>query len=340
MQLSQQFIYFIRVILEIISLAIDAFDIVFYSAFSAILGISARRTVEPSTSALIITGASSGIGRYLALRFAQRGYTVYSTVRNEKDAISLREEWMNIGGRGEIVVVLLDVTDENQMQQVHTFIREDIYQRGVKLQGLINNAGTFATVVTAVANHRHQQEVFHVNYFAVLRLCQTFLPLLSLHSGRIINIGSGSAYFPMKLYGLYAGSKAALRATTETLGLECAAVGVSVSLVEPGAIETRMTRAWDDDVPMETDPNSHVIEGEAVETYQALSEMCSAQRRQIKRLANIFCASPRMLMYPIIHALEGRYPLSHYYPGVDAKAARLGRHILTDNMWSILMKKQ
>ncbi|PRP73975.1 hypothetical protein PROFUN_16539 [Planoprotostelium fungivorum] len=91
-----------------------------------------------------------------------------------------------------------------------------------------------------------------------------------------------------------------------------------------------MTRAWDDDIPMETDSNSHVIEGEAVETYQALSEMYSAQRRQIKSLAKIFCASPRMLLYTIIHALEERYPLSHYYPGVDAKAARLGRHTLTD----------
>ncbi|PRP73976.1 hypothetical protein PROFUN_16540, partial [Planoprotostelium fungivorum] len=96
-----------------------------------------------------------------------------NAVRNNITALKITNQERSRREKEEtdVATIRLDVTDENQMQQVHTFICEDIIYQ------------------STVANHWHQQEVFYVNYFA----------FLSLHSGRIINIGSGSAYFPRSL---------------------------------------------------------------------------------------------------------------------------------------------
>jgi NAD(P)-dependent dehydrogenase (short-subunit alcohol dehydrogenase family) len=180
---------------------------------------------------VLVTGASSGIGRATALHLAAGGHHVYAGVRKQADA-PVPER----GTAGEVTPVLLDVTDEAQIAAAADAIAAHV--AGTGLAGLVNNAGTgvFGPLeILPVAQFRRLMEV---NVTAQLTVTQAFLPMLRQAHGRIVMIGSIGARFTPPFVGPLAASKSALATMGAALRQELAPWDIRVVLIEPASIRT------------------------------------------------------------------------------------------------------
>src|SRR5579872_7366170 len=184
--------------------------------------------VDPPTSAVVVTGASSGIGESTAVRLAQRGYLALAGVRNERDAQRLAALHANI------LPLHLDVADVRSIETAARMVEAN----GVPVIGLVSNAGI---VVAGPLEHVPLDELrrqFDVNVFGAIAFAQTFLPLLRGRRSRIVFVGSISGRLAIPYIAPYSASKFALRAIAEAWRVELAPSGIAVSLVEPGSVKT------------------------------------------------------------------------------------------------------
>lgn len=178
---------------------------------------------------ILISGASTGIGRACAVHLARLGHTVWAGVRSSEHFDAVRA--LNVRG---LEPVTLDVTSDRS-------IREAIHHIGKtsgNLHILVNNAGIAVggpVEAVAVADWRRQ---FETNLFGVVALTQAALPLVREAKGRIINMSSISGRIAFPFMGPYAASKFALEAMSDSLRREVKGLGVHVALIEPGAIST------------------------------------------------------------------------------------------------------
>lgn len=178
-----------------------------------------------SKQAILVTGASSGIGKHLTHRLAERGHIVYTTVRKEKDVAALSEI-------PNVTPLLVDVRDAKQVKSAY----EKIVQAGHGLYGLVNNAGIGELGMLATWTDEEMQDIFNVNVFGPHRMSNAFMNLLIESRGRIVNIGSQGGMLASKYYGPYIMTKHALEAYTAVLYEELKPYGVWVSVVQPGGI--------------------------------------------------------------------------------------------------------
>jgi NAD(P)-dependent dehydrogenase (short-subunit alcohol dehydrogenase family) len=184
-----------------------------------------------SRSHVVVTGASSGIGRATALELAAAGDHVYAGVRRLADAPAPPP-----GSPGEVTPLLLDVTDPAQIGAAADTVADHTGQAG--LQGLVNNAGigVFGPLeILPVEELRHQ---FEVNVTGQLAVTQALLPLLRRGRGRIVMIGSIGARFTPPFTGPVSASKSAVATLSEALRQELAPWGIGVVLLEPASIHT------------------------------------------------------------------------------------------------------
>jgi NAD(P)-dependent dehydrogenase (short-subunit alcohol dehydrogenase family) len=180
---------------------------------------------------VLVTGASSGIGRATALHLAAGGHHVYAGVRKHADGPVPKQ-----GTAGEITPVLLDVTDDAQIAAAADAIAAHV--AGTGLAGLVNNAGigVFGPLeILPVAQFRRLMEV---NVTAQLAVTQAFLPMLRKARGRIIMIGSIGARFTPPFVGPLAASKSALATMGAALRQELAPWDIRVVLIEPASIRS------------------------------------------------------------------------------------------------------
>jgi len=176
----------------------------------------------------LVTGASRGLGRAIALELARRGFEVLATMRDARAGTSLAAEAGEHGLR--IRVQALDVTKSE------TILLPE------RLSVLVNNAGVETAYLPA--EHVPQdawRSVFETNVFGLVELTRRAIPALrAAGSGAIVNVTSASLLFPMPFYGVYRASKAAVQAFGETLAAELAPFRIRVLEVLPGPIETDM----------------------------------------------------------------------------------------------------
>jgi NAD(P)-dependent dehydrogenase (short-subunit alcohol dehydrogenase family) len=172
----------------------------------------------------LVTGASSGIGRALALELRQHGFLVYATARKTADVAALTAAGFQ--------ALQLDVNDQSAIDQVVQTIT-GAHQR---LDLLINNAGFGAMGPVLDCAPSQLQLQFQTNVFSLVQVTRSLLPLLLQSRGTVVNIGSVSADFVTPYAGIYCASKAAVHAINTALRLELAPFGVKVVLVQPGAI--------------------------------------------------------------------------------------------------------
>ena len=188
------------------------------------LGHGAVIAAEPSEQkAVLVTGASSGIGRMITERLSAEGYYVYAGARREKDIDSL-SEMTNVKG------VRLDVTMQADIDAAVEQVKAD----GRRLHGLVNNAGVVVMGLLAETAESDLDFVFDVNVYGPYRMVKAFAPALIQSKGRIINISSMAGIMSPPAYGVYSMSKHAIEAFSDTLAHEFGTVGVSVSAIEPG----------------------------------------------------------------------------------------------------------
>lgn len=173
--------------------------------------------------AILITGASTGIGRNMAETLAAAGHFVYAGARKQTDldALSAIE---NIQG------IRLDVTVQEDIDAAVETIRNE----GRGLYGLVNNAGVSVSGPLIEIDEDDMQFQMDVNLFGPYRVTKAFAPLIIESKGRITTTGSISGILSGVLYGPYSMSKHAMEAFTDSLAVEMAKFDVQVSVIEPG----------------------------------------------------------------------------------------------------------
>ena len=180
------------------------------------------------TQTILITGASSGIGKATATLFADRGWNVVATMRNTDDGAGLAR-------RDNVLVTALDLLDSESI----TAAVADGIERFGAIDVLLNNAGYGAYGPLEATPMSVLRRQFDVNVFGLVETIQAVLPSMrAQRSGVIINISSVGGRMTFPLGSLYHGSKWAVEGLSEALHFELAMLGIRVKLVEPGGVNT------------------------------------------------------------------------------------------------------
>jgi NAD(P)-dependent dehydrogenase (short-subunit alcohol dehydrogenase family) len=244
--------------------------------------------------AVLVTGASSGIGYASALRLAGSGWRVFGGVRSEEDAERLR-------GPG-VEPLQLDVTDSEAIAAAAEVV-------GGELCGLVDNAGIAIAApleLVPLDELRRQLEVNVVGQVAVL---QAFLPALRRSQGRVVLMGSVGGRSALPFLGPYAASKHALEAIADSLRVELAPWGIRVSIVEPASVKTAI---WTKGAA-QADVIRAAISHDRDELYAARIERFRAVA--LKRGPGI---DADVVAQAVEHALSASRPKARYLVGRDA----------------------
>lgn len=267
--------------------------------------------------AVVITGASTGIGAACALHLGRLGFLVFAGVRNIKDGEMFQRQEAN-----RLVPLILDVTDAASIQRSHAIVSERVGNNG--LFGLINNAG-IAVVgpleAVPIPDLRRQLEI---NLIGQVAVTQAFLPLIRQARGRIVNMGSIAGRAAMPLMGPYAASKFALEAVTDALRLELQQWGIKVTIIEPGAIATPI---WD-----KSGQGAADLEAATSPELRTLYEGVIAGVKRVVREAAKRAIAPDAVAKAVEHALTAARPKTRYLVGTDAKLRALMVKLLPDRI--------
>jgi NAD(P)-dependent dehydrogenase (short-subunit alcohol dehydrogenase family) len=186
---------------------------------------------EPKRDVVLITGASSGIGKACAEHLAQRGYQVFGTSRRAP----FPPEPAN---PGEPVMIRLDVDDDASVAQVVDYLHQSVGHLDV----VVNNAGfgvAGAVEDTTLAEARAQMET---NFFGLVRVCRAVLPRMRERGeGLVVNVSSLGGVIALPFQAFYSASKFAVEGFTEALRMEVKPFGIRVVLIEPGDLSTGFT---------------------------------------------------------------------------------------------------
>ena len=261
--------------------------------------------------AVIITGASTGIGRASVLRMDAEGWRVFATVRSEDDAEELRR-----AGSERVEPLLLDVTDADQIAATAERVGAEVGAGG--LAGLVNNAGiaVMAPLETIpIEDLRHQLEV---NLISQVAVTQAMLPLIRSARGRVVFLSSIGGRMALPFGAPYHASKYGIEAVTDCLRQELRPWGIEVVAIEPGSIDTPIWERGEkraDAAAEKAPPAQEALYGEQIESFRG------AVRRTAER-----GIPPTKVADAIRHALTAHRPRTRYLVGADARGqALLGR---------------
>jgi NAD(P)-dependent dehydrogenase (short-subunit alcohol dehydrogenase family) len=285
--------------------------------------------MEPGTpitfkKSILVTGASSGIGRATALRLAKNGWRVFAAVRKDSDAESIVSD-----ADGALETVRLDVADRASIALAADNIKSRLNGRG--LDGLFNNAGIGAVAPVEEMSLDVLRDIYEINLFGQIAVIQAYLPLIRLAKGRIINAGSVGDHLTPPFAGALASSKAAFASMSAALRLELRSQGIHVILIEPGSINT---------------PAVEKTLGGVEKTITSLSP----HGRQLygdtlRRMANNFAenehkgSSPTVVAKIVERALTDRKPRTRYPAGKDAAKLAMLTRILPENLLDLAVLK-
>lgn len=177
---------------------------------------------------IVITGASSGIGRATVELFSKRGWHVAATMRSPED----HQELSNLKG---VSLYQLDVTNESSIRGAF----EQIVSDHGTIDVLLNNAGYGAVGIFEEASPEQIQRQFDTNVFGVMNVIRASLPYFrKQRSGRIVTVSSVGGQITFPIYSLYHSSKWAIEGFIESLQFELAPFNIDMKLIEPGPIKT------------------------------------------------------------------------------------------------------
>jgi NAD(P)-dependent dehydrogenase (short-subunit alcohol dehydrogenase family) len=282
--------------------------------------------VTPARSrSLVITGASSGLGRAAAIHLCGLGYRVFAGVRTESSAGELAS------GQtlpGELIPVMLDVTDAESIERAGTIIERKCSDTG--LWAVVNNAGIAVSAPLECVPMDVLRMQLETNVVGVVAVTQRFLPLLRASGGRIINISSGIANVAPPYLGAYAAAQFAKEGLSDTLRRELRQLGVSVSVIQPGMIFTpiwaKMRRSADEILA--------AAPVEIVETYRdRFVEFLDAS----EGLAQASRTTSTDYVDAVATVLTVKRPRARYHVGLDSWAAAVARRAVPDRMMDALI---
>jgi len=255
---------------------------------------------------ILVTGASSGIGKQTAKLLIQSGYRVYGAARHEVKMDDLK-------GLG-VKILLMDLTDDESIQQGIAYI---LAKEG-HIDILINDAGYgFYGTIEDVPLKEARREM-EVNLFAIARLCQLVLPSMRRQrSGKIVNISSIAGKIATPLGGWYHASKFALEGLSDTLRQEVKPFGIDVIIIEPGIINTPW---WEKARHNMESVSKHSDYREYIAGWQKVLDIDNA-------------SDPIVIAETIEEAIEAENPKTRYSKGEHSSTILTAKSILSDKMF-------
>jgi NAD(P)-dependent dehydrogenase (short-subunit alcohol dehydrogenase family) len=254
-----------------------------------------------ANDAILVSGASTGIGHAISMHLARNGYTVYAGVRKERDRERLEAE------HARIRPIILDVTVPADVARAVQTVRE----AGDTLVGLVNNAGIAIAGPLEFLPLDALRLQFEVNTIAPIAMVQATLPLLRETRGRIVNIGSIAGRLSAPFVGPYSASKAAIASLTDALRQELARFGIAVSLLEFASVKTPI---WEKG-RQGRDALIASMPPQAMSLYGPLADAIVAQTKVEEREG----MDPQVIAATVLAALRAPKPRERYVIGRKAR---------------------
>jgi NAD(P)-dependent dehydrogenase (short-subunit alcohol dehydrogenase family) len=254
-----------------------------------------------SMKTILITGASSGIGKACAEAAAKNGYTVLAGHRKDSDAKTLKEIHQNIRP------LKIDITDQEQREQCFKLIEREYSS----LDCLFNNAGISGSgpaEFQSLEMYRHQMEI---NFIAPVAMTQTFLPLIrKSQAPRILFTSSAAGLLAKPMMASYSASKFALESFIDTIRMELAPWNIKISAFEPGKIKTQIYKKSLE----QAQEQQQKLPPQALELYKPLFDVAMYNIKN----ADSMSGSVDDIVKVFLDALLSKNPKTRYPYGGDA----------------------
>jgi NAD(P)-dependent dehydrogenase (short-subunit alcohol dehydrogenase family) len=266
------------------------------------------------STAVLITGCSTGIGRATAERLAASGRTVYATARRPESIADLE-------GRG-CRTLALDVTDEGSMRAAVSAVEDAEGAVGA----LVNNAGYSQSGAVESVSLDEVRRQFETNVFGLLRMCQLVLPAMRRQrNGRIVNLSSMGGKLTFPGGGIYHATKHAVEAISDAMRFEVRGFGVDVVVIEPGLIRTDFAETAVGSITEGTEPDGPYAAFNAA----VAASTAGAYEGPLGRLGG----GPDAVARTIEKALSARRPRTRYPVTASARLLLAQRALLPDRLW-------
>jgi len=243
---------------------------------------------------VLITGCSSGIGQCVARGLKIRGYRVIASARKSEDVSRLQTEGLT--------AIQLDLADPTSIKQA---VEETLQLSHGKIFALFNNGAYGQPGAVEDLSREVLRQQFETNFFGTVELTNRIIPIMRKQGyGRIIHNSSVLGLIALPYRGAYNASKFALEGITDTLRLELTGTGITVSLIEPGPVESRFRK------------NSFLAYQQHIDArHSAHYDSYQKMENRLKKEgpAAPFTLPPEAVLKKVIHALESRRPRPRYY---------------------------
>src|SRR5215203_4730953 len=268
--------------------------------------------------AVVVTGASSGIGRASAMKLARSGFRVFAGVRKEEDAEALEET----APAGRLKPLFIDVTDEHLVASAASTVEEAVGGEGIA--GLVNNAGIGEAWPLEYVPLEEFRSQFEVNVFGHLTVTQAFLPLIRAATGRIVNVGSVGGRITMPFGGTLSAPRRALVAVNDALRMELHPWGIHVVLIEGGSISTRAVDKLEAAAEATIEGLPAAGRARYADSYRTVVGSTVARTRA--------GSPPELVADAIFRALTEPTPKTRYPVGADARVLLALSEVLPDRL--------
>jgi NAD(P)-dependent dehydrogenase (short-subunit alcohol dehydrogenase family) len=251
-----------------------------------------------NAKAVLVTGASSGIGFRIAETLSRNGFYVYAGARKSED-LQMLDAMENVSA------VRLDVTVDEDIDAAVDFVEK----QGRGLWGVVNNAGVARYSPLLSGQESDIRFTFDINVFGPFRINQAFLPMLLESNGRTAIIGSINGFIPNDSDGGYAASKFAVEGYTDSLAMELASTAVHVGIVEPGAYKSKIRDKYVAEALTVEGEDGLVIDDE---TRKTLTEFAAS---------NESMKDPLEVAQAVLHLMSSDAPKRRYMVTPNAEQA-------------------
>lgn len=264
---------------------------------------------------VLITGASSGIGKIAACMLRDEGFTVYAAARRTERMQDIKSD--------EIIPIALDLTDDASIKNcVDTILEKEGH-----IDVLVNNAGygSYGAVEDVPPEEARRQ--FDVNVFGLARLVQLVAPSMRAQKhGRIINISSMAGKVWTSFGGWYHAAKFAVEGLSDCMRVELAPFGVDVIVIEPGCIKTPWGEIAADNL-------------EKTAVGGAYEKAAAKTAKTMRKLYSMNITKPEAIAKTIKKAVMAKHPKTRYMRGFLARPSVLLRRVFGDRIYDWILKK-